>query len=309
MKKKITLIIISIIGVALFGTFFYYRLFQTAPEFTMPLIPEMKDFNKNDKILIISPHPDDETLAAAGLIQKALVQKAKIKVVFITNGDENRFSTMEEFKKIYPSADNYLQSGFKRQNEAKNALKILGVSEADIIFLGYPDRGLKNLIESHWLMPYKTPYTKKDYSPYYNSYQKNVSYTGENLTKNLAQIYHDFSPNIILGPNSSDTHTDHAAVAIFIQKMLKSQKNKPENYFYLIHYNRFPNPKGLKTNRFLTPPIKLISISNSWYKISLTSDQENLKKRAILQYQSQFSSPWLKKLMYGFIKKNELLSK
>ena len=41
------------------------------------------------RILILAPHPDDECLGTGGLIQQALAKGAKVKVVFITNGDNN----------------------------------------------------------------------------------------------------------------------------------------------------------------------------------------------------------------------------
>ncbi|MEI6121822.1 MAG: PIG-L family deacetylase, partial [Opitutae bacterium] len=41
------------------------------------------------RILILAPHPDDECLGTGGLIQQALAKGAKIKVIFITNGDNN----------------------------------------------------------------------------------------------------------------------------------------------------------------------------------------------------------------------------
>jgi len=39
------------------------------------------------RLLIFSPHPDDESLRAAGLIQRVLKEGGKVKVVFMTNGD------------------------------------------------------------------------------------------------------------------------------------------------------------------------------------------------------------------------------
>ena len=40
-----------------------------------------------DRILIISPHPDDETLSSGGIIQKAVKLKIPIKILVITNGE------------------------------------------------------------------------------------------------------------------------------------------------------------------------------------------------------------------------------
>lgn len=39
------------------------------------------------RALIIAPHPDDETLAAGGLIKSVLSRGGQVKVVMVTNGD------------------------------------------------------------------------------------------------------------------------------------------------------------------------------------------------------------------------------
>ena len=41
------------------------------------------------RILILAPHPDDESLGTGGLIQQALAAGAALRVLFITDGDNN----------------------------------------------------------------------------------------------------------------------------------------------------------------------------------------------------------------------------
>ena len=43
--------------------------------------------SKNTRLMVFSPHPDDESLAAAGLIQRVLSLGGSVKVVFMTSGD------------------------------------------------------------------------------------------------------------------------------------------------------------------------------------------------------------------------------
>src|SRR4030095_6335023 len=43
--------------------------------------------SQRDRLVVLSPHPDDETLAAGGLIQRVLQSGGKVKVVFLTSGD------------------------------------------------------------------------------------------------------------------------------------------------------------------------------------------------------------------------------
>ena len=41
----------------------------------------------NTRLMVFSPHPDDESLGAGGLIQRVLAAGGKVRVVFMTNGD------------------------------------------------------------------------------------------------------------------------------------------------------------------------------------------------------------------------------
>jgi hypothetical protein len=45
--------------------------------------------NGKDRLLVLAPHPDDESLATGGLIQRATRQGLPVKVVFLTNGQNN----------------------------------------------------------------------------------------------------------------------------------------------------------------------------------------------------------------------------
>lgn len=45
------------------------------------------------RLLIISPHPDDEALGAGGLIGKAIKEKAKVMIYYLTAGDSRQLVT------------------------------------------------------------------------------------------------------------------------------------------------------------------------------------------------------------------------
>jgi len=307
-KFKIYLIIVAAAILVIFGgAFFYFREYQNLPEFGMSLMKDIDAPKAGQKILIFSPHPDDETLGAGGYIARATKNGAEVKVVFITNGDGHWSSSVEEFKEVYLNSDDYIQSGKTRQQESEKALAILGVRHENIIFLGYPDMGLKDLLGKNFQALYTSPFTKKNASPYIDSYRQNASYTGENLVTDMTKIISDFKPDIVLVTSPSDIHPDHAAAAAFTKKALEKDSNlHPKLYYYLIHYKRFPYPKGFHPTRMMTPPSKLIQITNLWYKFILLRDILNLKEEALKQYQSQLKVPMLKSLMEGFLKQNEL---
>ncbi len=84
----------------------------------------------NKDALIISPHPDDESLGCGGSIIKHIQAGRKVKVIFLTNGDKGDFTG--RFGNDYVNI---------RKKSAVKAMEILGVS--DFEFWGFPDRELK----------------------------------------------------------------------------------------------------------------------------------------------------------------------
>lgn len=310
MIKKIVIIIIAVGLLILVGVFGYFRAFQNLPDFAVSLLSEMNLPAVGQKVLIIAPHTDDEVLGAGGFIASSIKNGAAVTVVITTNGDGHRFSSMEEFRKLYPSAQDYIQSGYSRQKESQKALAILGVDEKNIIFLGYPDLGLKNLLGKNWQKSYRSSYTKSNASPYNNSFHRDVSYTGENLTADLAQILKQITPDIIIVSSPDDIHPDHAAASAFLDRALeKNGLKQPPIYYYLIHYHHFPSPKGYHPSRLLSPPTRLIKLSNNWQKFMLDEETLTLKSKALRQYQSQLKVPFLHSLMDSFLRQNELFEK
>ena len=93
------------------------------------------------RILIISPHPDDEVLAAGGLIQHALAAGVNVQVVFMTSGDGYRRGVLAEPGPLRATPQCYVSYGEMRQNEALGVLRSLGLGTEQITFLGYPDGG------------------------------------------------------------------------------------------------------------------------------------------------------------------------
>ncbi|MDI3529439.1 MAG: N-acetylglucosamine malate deacetylase 2 [Thermoanaerobacter sp.] len=99
------------------------------------------------RVLVFAPHPDDETLASAGLIQDTMRYGGEVKVVIITNGGSFKRAVIENYDIPFPTPHDFLRLGYDRQKETLSTLKYLGVKEENIIFLGYPDKGLVYLLE------------------------------------------------------------------------------------------------------------------------------------------------------------------
>jgi len=85
--KNLIIIILSIVFMSAVAIITSYLIEPSIYDFYTDI-----EITKQDRILILAPHPDDEAISAGGVIQKALSQDAKVKVVCITNGDNNQLA-------------------------------------------------------------------------------------------------------------------------------------------------------------------------------------------------------------------------
>ena len=94
------------------------------------------------RALVISPHPDDATLGAAGLIQRVIHEGGAVRVVEMTGGDAFPSGVTAIRPRTRPTADSYRWYGSLREHEAIHAMRQLGVHRSQIRLLGFPDEGL-----------------------------------------------------------------------------------------------------------------------------------------------------------------------
>ncbi|MBW2970787.1 PIG-L family deacetylase, partial [Candidatus Woesearchaeota archaeon] len=105
---------------------------------------------KTDRVLILAPHPDDEALTCAGIIQNAVSLSIPIKVVFLTMGDGNELSFLLYKKRPMIRSRSVQSMGMLRCSEAKNSTKLLGLHKDQVDFLGYPDIGTLRIWTRRW---------------------------------------------------------------------------------------------------------------------------------------------------------------
>lgn len=249
-----------------------------------------------DRILIFAPHPDDETLGPGGLIALARRQDIDVTVVLLTNGDSFRYSAEETFRKINLSPQEYVAYGQIRQKETLAALKLLGLPESKILFLGYPDQGLVPMWFTHWetVNPYTARYTQTSRSPYANSFHQAAIYAGSSLLEDMTKVLRQVQPTILLIPHPNDAHPDHWAGYLFAERALESLKlqglpfaQETRVYTYLIHRGKWPLPKGLRPFLPLVPPATLVGRGDNWMASSLPREVAELKIQAIQNYRTQ----------------------
>lgn len=264
-------------------------------------------FNDADRILVLSPHPDDEVLGAGGIIQRATTLKLPVKVVFMTYGDSNPWSFMLYRKHPVVMPGGMKKMGLVRRQEAENAAQILGVDSNNLVFLGYPDFGTMKIWFSHWdkRPPLKGLLTQSNKVPYQGAYRPGAFYKGEEIVKDLRSIIREFKPTKIFVSHPADHNGDHLALYLFSRIALWDEglENAINVYPYLIHYLGWPMPKGFHVKNVLAPP-QALENSMRWSQYRLSEQEVELKKAALLAHRSQYkASP---KYLLSFIKPNEI---
>lgn len=149
------------------------------------------DLHNNTRLLVLVPHPDDETLATGGLIQVALAAGASLRIVIATDGDNNPWPQRWLEKRWRINATARARWGARRRNEAAEALARLGVAATDIRHYGWPDQGLTASLMRDAL--------------------------GEDQL--VAEIA-DFAPDLIVAPSLEDRHPDHSALRVMLELAL-----------------------------------------------------------------------------------------
>lgn len=268
-------------------------------------LEKFPEIQKEDRLIIFAPHIDDEVISSAGLIQQALSVGAKVRVVYLTNGDDNLFSVVKEEKNLKVNPNDFIKLGETRMKEGKESAQVLGLSSEDLFFLGYPDRGLYLMLNNFYNIPYSSSATKFTYNPYQGTYKAQQDYTGSNVVADLEEIIKNFQPTIIIAPHPRDQHSDHRATYLFLKKALNNQEDKLKVFVYLVHYPFYPPQKKLLPNEFLFPPKKLFS-QRGWFSFNLSSEQETKKLQAVLKNSSQKGLGQFYDFLSSFVKRNEI---
>jgi len=262
----------------------------------------------NDRVLVLSPHCDDETLACGGYISKAVQHGAEVRVVLVTNGDGFRYAAQRMFKEIRVKPKDFKALAAKRQAESIAALSSLGLPARNITFLGYPDGGTADMWLRFWdeQQLFTSPYTRANHNPYPNSMQPGSPYCGRSIIDNLKKIISSYKPTMLFCPHPNDNHSDHWALycftlaALYELNMLDDIKLN----LYLVHRGDWPVPQGLHAQVPLCPPAGLTHLGTRWRTFPLDAKLAEEKKKAVMQYRSQIAV--YRRFMTSFIRCSEL---
>jgi len=264
------------------------------------IYPRLAPARRNDRILIVAPHIDDEAISAGGYAVDAIANGAEVYVVYLTAGDCNRFSARLLHRTLEPTASNYLSVGKTRIAEAKTAMKILGIPPDHFFVLGYPDRGLRAMVDNPEAIV-RSSGTRAHEVPYDDALSPGSEYRIENAINDLKQVIELARPTTVIAPVPFDMHTDHAATAEIVDLALDELQWKATRLGYLVHSRRM-KPLMNTPTRALLPPTRLKQFS--WATYPLSDRVKQIKTDMLMTYKSQ--RPYVFLLRNAFVRRNEL---
>jgi LmbE family N-acetylglucosaminyl deacetylase len=148
-----------------------------------------------DSLLVIAPHPDDETFACGGVILQKKAMNANVSVIFFTDGEASHRNccsvSLHEVRQI-------------RRQLAVKAGNLLGLKPEDMFWLGLPDGRIP----------------------------KNGDDAFNPAIEKLAELFLTIKPDEIYAPHFLDCWPDHEAANEIVLSVLKNYLHPYELYYY-----------------------------------------------------------------------------
>jgi LmbE family N-acetylglucosaminyl deacetylase len=173
----------------------------------------MFSFSRSDKVLVVAPHPDDESLGTGGLLQRIFAQKIPVRILFVTSGENNPWAQRYWERRWQIGADDRARWGRRRREEAINAIGTLGGQPDCARFLNLPDLGTTNLLMRG----------------------------GAELPELISDEVQEWEPTVAFIPAMLDSHPDHSALSVAFSMAFDSIEGLPVRAWeYLVHKPQVP---------------------------------------------------------------------
>jgi len=285
-----------------------------APVVSPAGLPALPD--PGSSLLIMAPHPDDETLGCSGLIRQAVARGATVHVVVMTNGEgfraERSLMAVEEM--LEGTVAERLQLARKREHETLSALQACGVSRDHVFFLGYPGAGLPLLWQpGHWPLsrPWRSAAMLSSRNPFPSSFSRGAPYAGQQVLADLTAVMSRVRPTAVFTTPPYDIHPTHWATANFVLLALAQYNGQADRpvplYWYLVHYPHWPVPWGYAPSQPLRPPHTWAHWPGlSWFAVSLTAEEVRHKTACLSRYATQGAAHSAE--LRSFLRANELFA-
>ncbi|HLD16408.1 MAG TPA: PIG-L deacetylase family protein [Coxiellaceae bacterium] len=158
--------------------------------FSNQLTPVQLEGVKAKKILVISPHPDDEIFGAGGVLIKAIQEGAQVKVVYLTSGKTNTQSEREAETLLAAQLIGYETEFFRQPVHAISIENPMLKKFSHLVNTWQPDACFVSaLFDDH-------PDHRRASELLYRAYQS--GYLSRNMMIWAYQIYSMIIPNVIV---------------------------------------------------------------------------------------------------------------
>jgi LmbE family N-acetylglucosaminyl deacetylase len=262
-------------------------------------------FARADVLLVVAPHPDDESLCCAGAIARARAAGARVAIVWITSGDAFEMDAHVVEHRLLTKNKDLLELARLRMQEAARAAQLLGVEPQAAVFLGYPDRGVSKLLHENFDVPYRSPHTGVAAVPYGEALAAGAAYTGRNLERDFRAVIARVKPTWILAPTPLDEHEDHRATGELVIRVLGALPEPAPVRYWIVHGGfEWPRPRGLHPDAQLLAPRRARALP--WISFALSPAERSAKESAIRLYATQMRLT--SSFMLAFVKRNEIYS-
>ncbi|MFK7601486.1 PIG-L deacetylase family protein [Deinococcus sp. SM5_A1] len=266
-------------------------------------LPELPPIRAGQTVLMVSPHPDDESLCCGGMIAGAVRAGAQVYIVWVTSGDGFELDGALLDRTFRPRLVATEKLGRRRMDEAAAAAAALGVPASHITFLGYPDGALLKMWNSP--DPVRSPHTGALRVPYQRALSPGAVYKAANLRRDLGSVLDRVKPDVVLLPSTSDFHRDHIATSLFTQQLLKQRGWTSRARYWIVHGGlEWPVPKGLHEGFPLL--ISPRGFHLPWQRADLSQQDEDQKLAALKAHRTQMMV--MRRFMEAFVRQNELIT-
>lgn len=283
--------------------------------------PQRLEVGQAERLLVLAPHPDDETLGAAGLMQEVMAKGGSVRSVVVTAGDAYVEAIEKDLGKTRLRRTDFLSYGEKRLNESRAAAKFLGKGNIRLDLYGFSDGSIYSMLVSHWKrsQPDKSGFTGFDHVPYREAEDQGIAQDGQDLRKELLEILKATKPTLIAFPDVMENDSDHAGLGMFallaVNDWLEHERPghpDPRLLAYLIHWQNGWPPgstsdkpvNAAKQPLFLPDDLPLRGHTRTC--LALTPRQTALKGRALKLYKTQERA--MGAFLTAFVHSNECFS-
>ena len=170
-------------------------------------MPRHPTIDGSTRLLVVAPHPDDESLAAGLLIQRTLAAGGRVDVLLLTDGDDNPWPQRWLERRIVVDARARARWGARRRQEVASALARLGVGPDHLHAMGWHDMQVTTeLRERH-----------------------------ATSVAAVRRVIERTRPNLVVMPDLGDAHPDHSSAHVLARLALSAAGSLADVLTYMVH--------------------------------------------------------------------------